>query len=56
MKTGNKPALSFALIALFALVVSTFLIAACNTTKGAGRDIEAAGAGLKSSAERNGAK
>jgi predicted small secreted protein len=56
MKLGNKPAMSFALIALVALVLSTVLMAACNTTKGAGKDIEAAGAGIKNSADRNGAK
>jgi predicted small secreted protein len=40
--------LSFLAVALLAT--------ACNTTKGAGKDIEAAGEGLQNSAERNGAK
>ena len=38
-------------------VCSLFIIlAACNTTKGFGTDIERAGAGMKGSAERNGAQ
>lgn len=31
-------------------------LAACNTTRGVGADIESAGGGLKRSAERNGAQ
>lgn len=30
-------------------------LAACNTTKGFGKDVEKAGASMKGSAERNGA-
>jgi predicted small secreted protein len=52
MKTVMKSAASLALVAL---VLSTLLLAACNTTKGVGKDIEAAGAGIKHSADRNGA-
>ena len=40
-------------VAITAIVAS---LAACNTTKGVGTDIEKAGEGLKESAERNGAK
>jgi predicted small secreted protein len=39
--------------AVAAFIVS---VAACNTTKGLGTDIEKAGEGLKESADRNGAK
>jgi predicted small secreted protein len=45
-----KSALTLSLLAL------VLLTTACNTTKGAGKDIEAAGAGIKNSADRNGAK
>jgi len=38
------------------LLAMTFAAAACNTTKGFGKDVENAGAGLKNSAERNGAE
>ncbi len=42
----------------FALTLCVVFIslAACNTTKGFGTDIEKAGAGMKNSAERNGAQ
>lgn len=39
-------------LALCAIVV---VLAACNTTKGVGKDIEKAGEGLQRSADRNGA-
>ena len=42
--------------ALGALIVSTVLLAACNTTKGAGTDLKAAGTGIENSADRHGAK
>lgn len=38
-----------------ALCAAMIVLPACNTTKGVGTDIEKAGAGLKGSAERNGA-
>jgi hypothetical protein len=38
------------------IAASLLALAACNTTKGVGTDIEKAGEGLKNSAERNGAK
>jgi predicted small secreted protein len=41
---------------VLSLLAAALLTTACNTTKGAGKDIEAAGAGLQNSAERNGAK
>jgi predicted small secreted protein len=40
--------------ALTALAISLSL-AACNTTKGLGKDVEKAGESMKESAERNGA-
>jgi predicted small secreted protein len=49
MKLTKKIALTLALAAL------ATTLAACNTTKGVGADIEKAGEGLKGSAERNGA-
>ncbi len=39
-------------LALCAVFLS---LSACNTTRGVGQDIEAAGAGLKNSAEKTGA-
>jgi predicted small secreted protein len=56
MKIVIKPAASFAFLAVAALLLSTLVLAACNTTKGAGKDIEAAGTGIKNAADRNGAK
>jgi predicted small secreted protein len=53
MKTAMKSAASLALVAI---VLSTLLLVACNTTKGVGQDIEAVGSGIESSADRNGAK
>jgi entericidin B len=41
---------------LVLLVVSAAALAACNTTKGAGKDLQSAGKGIENSAERNGAK
>ncbi len=38
-------------IALFALVASTLAVAACNTVSGAGRDVQAAGKAVTSTAE-----
>lgn len=49
MKTFLKTAL---LVALFGVALVT---TACNTTKGAGKDIEKAGEGLQNSADRHGA-
>ncbi len=49
MKLCKKVFLTLALVAIAAS------LAACNTTKGLGTDIEKAGEGLKGSAERNGA-
>lgn len=43
------------LICVLAVLSPLFALAACNTTKGVGADIESAGSGLKHSAERNGA-
>jgi predicted small secreted protein len=43
-------------IALIAAIAATALLAAaCNTTKGVGKDIENAGDGIKDAADRNGA-
>ena len=39
----------------FALALITLAAGGCNTTKGAGRDLKAAGQGIENSAERNGA-
>ncbi len=44
------------IITAFALAATFIALAACNTTKGFGTDIEKAGEGLKGSAERNGAE
>lgn len=38
-------------IALFALVASALAVAACNTVSGAGRDVQAAGKAVTSTAE-----
>ena len=43
-------------IAVLSLLALAFALSACNTTKGFGKDIEKAGAGMKNSAERNGAE
>jgi predicted small secreted protein len=43
-------------LATLVIAASLLTLAACNTTKGVGTDIEKAGEGLKESAERNGAK
>jgi predicted small secreted protein len=48
-----KPILRSALILTF--VAAAVALTACNTTRGVGEDIEAAGSGIKNSAERNGA-
>ena len=37
-------------LSLAALVASTFIVSACNTVKGAGRDLESAGSAVKNSA------
>jgi len=50
MKLIIKSTLALSLLAVLVFVT------ACNTTKGAGKDIEAAGEGLQNSADRNGAK
>jgi predicted small secreted protein len=42
-------------VLLFAFATAAIVTTACNTTRGVGEDIEAAGAGLKDSAERSGA-
>jgi predicted small secreted protein len=52
MKTFRKAA-PLTLLALAAL--ASILLTACNTTKGAGQDIKAAGTGIQNSAERHGA-
>ena len=43
------------LISLLSLAMMLMILPACNTTKGVGKDIEKAGAGLKNSANKNGA-
>jgi entericidin B len=43
-------------IAIVAACVVVIALAACNTTKGLGTDIQKAGTGLEGSAERNGAQ
>ena len=43
-------------LAKLVIVACILTLAACNTTKGVGTDIEKAGESLKDSAERNGAK
>lgn len=48
--------LSTRVLSATALMVLAALLAACNTTRGVGADIENAGEGLKKSAERNGAE
>ena len=40
-------------LALLGLVVTAPWLTACNTTAGAGQDLQAAGRGLENSAERN---
>lgn len=44
-----------ALLATAMLVGCSFFLTGCNTTKGAGRDIERAGEGLQKSANKHGA-
>ena len=43
-------------VLIASLLVMTFAAAACNTTKGAGKDMERAGEGLQNSADRHGAR
>ncbi|MFZ4575358.1 MAG: entericidin A/B family lipoprotein [Phycisphaerales bacterium] len=43
------------IVATLALCATLVALSACNTTKGVGKDIEKAGAGLKKSADKNGA-
>ncbi len=43
------------LLSLLALCLVFTTLAACNTTKGVGKDIEKAGDGLKDSAHKHGA-
>jgi len=40
-------------LVILGLAVTTPLLSACNTTAGAGQDLQAAGRGLENSAERN---
>jgi predicted small secreted protein len=40
---------------IIAIAASALATAACNTTKGVGKDIENAGDGIKDAADRNGA-
>jgi predicted small secreted protein len=40
-------------LVLLGLAVAAPLLTACNTTAGAGQDLQAAGRGLENSAERN---
>jgi len=47
---------SFSILAILAVLALGLCPTACNTTKGFGTDIEKAGAGMKHSAERNGAE
>lgn len=42
-------------LSVMALLGAIVCVAGCNTTKGLGKDIESVGAGMKGSAERNGA-
>ncbi len=48
-----KPILRSVLVTT--VLAATLVLAACNTTRGVGKDIESAGEGIKDSAERNGA-
>lgn len=42
--------------AMAALLLATFVFAGCNTTKGAGKDLQVGGEKLQNSAENHGAK
>ena len=46
---------SRSLAVVAALFLLTLSLAACNTTKGVGKDIQKAGTGLENSAEKHGA-
>jgi predicted small secreted protein len=52
MKTSIKFAAPFT---MGAIILAAFLLMGCNTTKGAGQDIKAAGKGIENAADRNGA-
>ncbi len=39
------------MIAVPALIVAAFLLSACNTVEGVGRDVEAAGEGIQEGSE-----
>jgi predicted small secreted protein len=42
--------------AMAALLLACFVFAGCNTTKGAGKDLEVGGEKIQNSAENHGAK
>ena len=44
------------LLSVLALLAGSMILAGCNTTKGAGKDIERGGEKLQNSAERHGAQ
>jgi predicted small secreted protein len=43
-------------ITLAALLLASFVFAGCNTTKGAGKDLQVGGEKLQNSAENHGAR
>lgn len=44
------------LIAVLMAILVLMVVPACNTTKGVGKDIEKAGAGIERSADKHGAE
>lgn len=39
------------IVAVFALLLSVFILSGCNTIKGVGKDIQAAGSGIEKAAD-----
>lgn len=56
MLARSKANFAFKAIVAVALTAAALAITACNTTKGAGKDIERAGEGIQNSADRHGAQ
>ena len=50
MKTANRRHLKAEILALLAALLAGGIMTACNTVEGAGKDIEAAGDGIKDTA------
>jgi predicted small secreted protein len=53
IKDNVMPKKYTALLAVAAMIAAMPLLSACNTTAGAGQDLNAAGKGIEHSADRN---